>query len=35
MIHLALYARYSCNHQRDASIKDQFRLCREQAKREQ
>jgi len=30
---VALYARYSSDHQRDASIEDQFRICREQAKR--
>ncbi|MEO7133600.1 MAG: recombinase family protein, partial [Vicinamibacterales bacterium] len=31
---VALYARYSSEHQRDASIDDQFRLCREFAERE-
>ena len=34
MTRVALYARYSSDHQRDASIEDQFRICREQAKRE-
>ncbi len=34
MIRVALYARYSSDNQRDASIEDQFRICREQAKRE-
>jgi DNA invertase Pin-like site-specific DNA recombinase len=31
---VALYARYSHDLQRDASIEDQFRICRDQAKRE-
>ncbi|KAB2705929.1 recombinase family protein [Brucella intermedia] len=35
MPRVALYARYSSDNQRDASIEDQFRICREQAKREQ
>ena len=35
MTRVALYARYSSDNQRDASIEDQFRICREQAKREQ
>jgi site-specific DNA recombinase len=34
MSRVALYARYSSDSQREASIEDQFRLCREQAKRE-
>lgn len=34
MNRVALYARYSSDNQRDASIEDQFRICREQAKRE-
>lgn len=34
MTRVALYARYSSDNQRDASIEDQFRLCHEQAKRE-
>ncbi|MDT3379574.1 recombinase family protein [Labrys neptuniae] len=34
MTRVALYARYSSDSQRDASIEDQFRLCREQATRE-
>ncbi len=34
MTHVAIYARYSSDSQRDASIEDQFRICREQAKRE-
>ncbi|GAJ29123.1 recombinase family protein [Acidomonas methanolica] len=34
MTRVALYARYSSDNQRDASIEDQFRICREQAKRE-
>jgi len=32
---VALYARCSTDNQRDASIEDQFRLCRERAEREQ
>lgn len=31
---MALYARYSSDNQREASIEDQFRICRQQAKRE-
>ena len=34
MTRVALYARYSSDNQRDASIEDQLRICREQAKRE-
>ncbi len=34
MTRVALYARYSDDKQRSASIEDQFRICREQAKRE-
>jgi DNA invertase Pin-like site-specific DNA recombinase len=34
MTRAALYARYSSDAQSKASIEDQFRLCREQAKRE-
>ncbi|GAB1715049.1 MAG: Recombinase [Nitrobacter sp.] len=34
MARVALYARYSSDNQRDASIEDQLRICREQAKRE-
>ena len=34
MTRVALYARYSSDNQRDASIEDQFRICREYAKRE-
>ena len=34
MTRIALYARYSSDNQRDASIEDQLRICREQAKRE-
>ena len=34
MTRVALYARYSSDNQREASIDDQFRICREQAKRE-
>ena len=30
----ALYARYSSDQQRPASIEDQFRVCRERAERE-
>ena len=30
----ALYARYSSDQQRAASIEDQFRVCRERAARE-
>jgi DNA invertase Pin-like site-specific DNA recombinase len=32
--HVALYARYSSDNQRDASIEDQLRQCRERAARE-
>ncbi|WCK21870.1 recombinase family protein [Agrobacterium tumefaciens] len=35
MTRVALYARYSSDNQRDASIEDQLRICREEAKREQ
>ena len=31
---VAIYARYSSDHQRDASIEDQLRLCAERAERE-
>ena len=34
MNRVALYARYSSDNQRAASIEDQMRICREQAKRE-
>ncbi|TWG49802.1 recombinase family protein [Aminobacter sp. J44] len=34
MIRVALYARYSSDNQRDASIEDQLRQCRERAARE-
>jgi len=34
MTRVALYARYSSDSQREASIEDQFRVCREQAKRD-
>lgn len=34
MTRVALYARYSSDNQRDASIEDQFRICRDQAKRD-
>ena len=34
MPRVALYARYSSDNQSESSIEDQFRLCREQAKRE-
>jgi site-specific DNA recombinase len=34
MTRAALYARYSSDNQREASIEDQFRLCREHAERE-
>ncbi len=30
----AIYARYSSDNQRDASIEDQIRLCSERAERE-
>ena len=32
MTRVALYARYSSDNQREASIEDQFRICREQTK---
>lgn len=31
---VALYARYSSDNQRDASIEDQLRICRAHAERE-
>src|SRR5690606_19107322 len=34
MLRIALYARYSSENQRDASIEDQLRQCRERAERE-
>ena len=34
MTRVALYARYSSDNQREASIVDQFRLCDEHARRE-
>lgn len=34
MTRVAIYARYSSDHQRAASIEDQFRICREKAGRE-
>ena len=34
MTRVALYARYSTDNQREASIEDQLRLCREQVQRE-
>ena len=34
MTHAAIYARYSSNNQRDASIEDQVRLCRERVEHE-
>ena len=34
MPRVAIYARYSSDSQRDASIEDQVRLCRERAERE-
>jgi hypothetical protein len=34
MTRVALYARYSSDNQRDASIEDQLRICRENAERE-
>jgi len=34
MTRVAIYARYSSDHQRAASIEDQFRICRERAGRE-
>lgn len=33
MTRVALYARYSSDNQRAASIEDQMRICLEQAKR--
>ena len=35
MTRVALYARYSSDNQRDASIEDQLHICREKAEREQ
>ena len=34
MTRVAIYARYSSDNQREASIEDQVRLCRERAERE-
>jgi DNA invertase Pin-like site-specific DNA recombinase len=34
MTRVALYARYSSDNQREASIEDQFRICRERVERE-
>lgn len=34
MTRAAIYARYSSDNQRDASIEDQVRLCRERAEHE-
>ncbi len=34
MTRVAIYARFSSDNQRDASIEDQLRICRERAKRE-
>ena len=34
MIRVALYARYSSHNLREASIEDQFRLCKAYARRE-
>jgi site-specific DNA recombinase len=34
MTRVGLYARYSFDNQRDASIEDQLRICREKAERE-
>ena len=34
MTRAAIYARYSSDQQREASIEDQVRLCRERAERE-
>ncbi len=34
MLRTVFYARYSSDNQRDASIEDQLRLCRERAERE-
>ena len=34
MTRVALYARYSSDNQREASIQDQFRVCRDHAERE-
>ena len=34
MTRVALYARYSSDNQRDASIEDQLCICREKAERE-
>lgn len=35
MMRVALYARYSSDSQRDASIEDQLRICRDRAEREE
>ena len=34
MTRVALYARYSSDHQKDSSITDQFRNCEQRAARE-
>lgn len=34
MSHVAIYARYSSDNQRDASIEDQIRVCKHRAERE-
>ncbi len=34
MSRVAIYARYSSDSQRDASIEDQIRVCRQRADRE-
>ena len=34
MTRVAIYARYSSDNQRDASIEDQVRICRERATKE-
>ncbi len=34
MTRVAIYARYSSDNQNEASIEDQFRICRDQVKRE-
>src|SRR3546814_19465760 len=34
MTRVALYARYSSDNQREASVEDQLRLCRQHAERE-
>ncbi len=33
MMPVVLHTRYSSDNQREASIEDQFRICRKQAKR--